>query len=462
MLAHPTPAQAFPNRFGLIATYLAQHPSWYQWGQTGSALWAAAPTLDAAGLVLANQISRRTAWMLDGLLSTAPASVGLWRTLGPAVTAAWQTWREIALQPVAATPTQTIRLEPGADSALQLLLAWDPIRGHHVPPNPESAVVALLQGLSIVPVTTPQTVPTPRVLAHTLTDQDTLLGLASRYLQDPEAWPAIRQLNQLRAPYLSPRLWDVYGPPVMAYTLTSASSVGDFLVAPTVGAGATQVTLPNVPAPLCPPGSVVVLEQWISTGRQQEAHTVTAYNGNTFVATLADAVQASYGLGALLSLNFNPQILTTQVLQPGQTIQIPQVGSAPTAQLPAPLDPFGTDLYLSPAGELAWTTTGDIQTATGIQNLQGALSRRLSAYLGTVPLHPVSYGSGLPTVIGRPMLHPHVVQAYVRTALLPDPRVADVNPVVVVQDGTIWRITATVLIQNLPQPLVIAATLGGA
>lgn len=460
MLAHPTPAQAFANRYTTIATYLAQHPSWYQWGQTGSTLWAAAPTLDPAGLTIAVQMTHRAAWVLDGLLTAAPASVGLWRTLAPAVTGAWETWQQIALQAVNTVPSQTLRLTPAAQNALQSLVAWDPIRQHNTPPDPESALVAVLQGVSLIASTPVPPSGAPQVRYHTLTDQDTLLGLARHYLQDPEAWPTIRQLNRLRAPYLSARLWDVYGPPIIAYTLTNSTTAGDMLVAPLVAQGALQVVLPNVPPPLCPPGSVLVLEQWTSAGRQQESHIVQAYDGNTFTATITTPTTAAYTPGAFLSLNFNPQILTTQVLMPGQAIQIPLPGSLPSAQLPVNTDPWGTDLYLTPSGDLQQTSTGDVQTATGIQNLQGALSRRLQAYLGTVPLHR-SYGSGLPTVIGRPMVHPHVVQAYVRTALLPDPRVQDVNPVTVTQDGTIWRIVATVIVQGLPAPLTIAATLGG-
>ena len=458
MLARPTPQQAFANRYAAVAQYFAQHAVWYQWAQTGSALWAAAPTLDAPGLLLAEQITRRAAWVLDGLLANAPADVGIWLAIGPAVTAAWETWQQIALQPVPGTPTHTLRFEPAADSALQALLAWDPIRGHRTPPSPETTLIALLQGLAIVPSpAVPAT--NPQILWHTLSDQDTLLGLATRYLHNPEAWPQIRRLNALHAPYISPRLWDVYGPPIVDYTLLAVPTDGAFLIAPLVNAGVTQVILPGVPAPLCPPGSIIVLEQWIATGRQQEAHPVIAYDAATFTATLATPTQAAYTAGALMSLNFNPQVLTTQVLMPGQGIQIPRLGSQPLAALPDPQDPLGTDLYLSPDGNLQWTATGDLQIATGILNLQGALSRRLAAYLGTLPLHPYHYGSGLPSLLGQPMGHAQIVRGYVRMALLPDPRVAAVNPVTVVQDGTIWRITATVQIHGLPEPVTIAANL---
>ncbi len=459
MLARPTPQQAFAHRYAVIAQYFAQHPVWYQWAQTGSALWAAAPTLDAPGLLLAEQITRRAAWVLDGLLANAPADVGIWLAIGPAVTAAWETWQQIALQPVPAMPTQTLRFEPAADAALQTLLMWDPIRGHRTPPSPENALIALLQGTTVVASQAGGTAH-PQILWHTLTDQDTLLGLATRYLHNPEAWPQIRQLNALHAPYISPRLWDVYGPPIVDFALApTVDLTGALMTAPEIPAQSTTIVLPGVPAPLCAPGSVIVLEQWIATGRQQEAHPVIAYDAATFTATIGSPTQAAYGAGAFLSLNFNPALLTTQVLMPGQGIQIPRLGSQPLTALPDPQDPFGTDLYLSPAGDLRWTATGDVQIATGILNLQGALSRRLAAYLGTLPLHPFTYGSGLPSLLGRPMLHPHVVRGYVRMALLPDPRVAAVNPVTVMQDGTIWRITATVQIHGLPEPVTVAANL---
>ncbi|NMP20782.1 hypothetical protein [Sulfobacillus harzensis] len=458
MLAHPTPAQAFPTRAQRQAVYFAAHPVWQQWRTTGGVLWNAVSTLDSPGLVLARQIHKAAAWVLDTAFSQAPADVGLWLVLGPVVRASWHQWRIVATQPVTATPTQTLQLSPAAQGALQALRQWDPVLNQRAPASPEAALLAVCQGLAVVPTQNPTATTAPSVRLHTLTDQDTLLTLASQYLGNPELWPTIRALNHLRSPYISPRLWDQYGPPVAAFELTTATSAQPFVAAPVVNAGATTVTLPGVPGPLAQSGTVVVLEQWTSTGRQQEAHPIQSYNPDTFVATLTEAVTASYGVGALMSLNLNPAQLTTQVLAPGQSIQIPLSGQPTSAQLTDPQDPMGTDIYVDEQGFLARTDTGDLMTATGIQNLAGALRRRLDSALGTVPLHPTTYGSGLPSVVGQPMLGTHIITGYVRTALLQDPRVTSVPTVTVQQHGTAWIIVAQCQVRSMPSPIPVTTT----
>ncbi len=458
MLAHPTPAQAFAQRAQRQAVYFAAHPVWQAWRVTGATLWTTAPTLDSAGLLLAAQIHKVAAWVLDRAFANAPQDVGLWTVLGPAVSAAWRQWRTLARLSVAPTPTQTLRLSPGAQGALQALLAWDPVLNQQAPASPEAALVAVCQGLAVVPAQNPTTTTAPSVRLHVLTDQDTLLTLASHYLGNPELWPTIRALNQLRAPYISPRLWDQYGPPVAAFELTNAASANPFVAAPVVTAGATTVTLPGVPGPLANPGTVIVLEQWTSTGRQQEAHAIQSYEPDTFVATLTEAVTNSYGVGALMSLNLNPAQLTTQVLAPGQTIQIPLSGQPTSAQLTDPQDPLGTDLYVDAQGFLALTETGDVMTATGVQNLAGALTRRLDSALGSLPLHPTTYGSGLPGMVGQPMIGSHILSGYVRTALLQDPRVTSVPTVTVQQQGTTWVIVAHCLVRSVPSPIPVTTT----
>lgn len=446
MLAHPTPHQAFPHRAHTLAQYQAMHPVWQIWRTTSAVLWDAVATLDASGLHLVQHIFRAAAWTLDQALQTMPSDVGLWLYYGPAVTATWQMQRSVQIATPATTPTQTLRLDPGAQGALQMLTAWDPVLRHRVPNHPEADVMALCQGLRLVPTTSGLSTPTAHVHWHTLTTTDTLIGLATHYLGDPEQWPELRALNHLRAPYISERLWDQYGPPLAAFELTKSSHVAPFVGAPLVNAGATTVTLPGVT--LCLRGSMIVLEQWTAQGRQQEAHAVTRWDAATQVATLAEAVTHSYQAGSLMSLNESPTIQTTTVLAPGQSLAIPLSGTVTTHLLTNPRDPWGTDWALDVTGALAWTTTGDLATATGLANLQGALIRRINSALGTLPLHPLTYGSGLPSVIGGPMNHPHVISGYVRTALLQDPRVVSVPTVHVVAEGSAWHITADVQVRG--------------
>lgn len=455
MLAHPTPAQAFPRRAQTLTQYAAAHPVWQAWRTAATVVWTARATLDAPGLVVGRQIFRGAAWTLDHLYTHGPADVGIWRQYGPALTATWQMQRDFALHQPGSTPTQTIRLGPAAQGGLTALTHWDPILGHRVPPSAEQALLAVCHGVRLAAAPNPVGSGAPGIMLVALTTQDTLMGLATRYLGHPAAWPQLRELNHLRAPYLSDRLWDQYGPPVAAWELTAGSG-GSFVAAPLVAAGATTVTLPGVGAPSCPPGSRIVLEQWTAAGRQQEVHAVQTFDANTHVATLAEAVQQAYGPGALLGLNGNPALQTTQVLAPGDTIQIPLTGPPTTTLLTDPADAFGTDWAVDANGFLAWTDTGDLATASGVANLQGALIRRVNSALGTLPLHPYTYGSGLPSVVGLPMGESHVIRGFVTTVLQQDPRVTAVESVTVTSDGTTWHVHAQVLVRGLPQavPLI--------
>lgn len=458
MLANPTPAQAFPTRTALLATYFAQNPVWVHWSRTSQTLWTAAPTLDQPGLTVAQQIGRRAAWTLDTLLSQAPADVGVWRQLAPTVAATWRVWQTWALLTPPAHPTQTLALTPGAQGALDVLNQWDAVQQHHVPPQPGSLLAIVCQGVRIVPAPHSSATPPQQVFWHLLTADDTLPQLAERYLGDAEQWPIIRQANHLRAPFISARLWDQYGPPVLAYELTNASTASPFVAAPPVSAGATTITLPGATPPQCPPGAVIVLETWTATGRQQETVTVQSFNPATQVATVTSAVQANYGAGALLSVNWPPAWYTTQVLAPGQALAIP-LNTAPSAALPEPTDPWGTDLEVDTNNDLVWTSTGDVKTVSGPANLAAALARRLDTALGSVVLHP-TYGSLLPTIPGTPMEQPYVIQGAVTTALLADPRVQRVRTVSVTAQDTTWQVAAVVDVTTQPQPITVTTTLG--
>jgi len=97
---------------------------------------------------------------------------------------------------------------------------------------------------------------------------------------------------------------------------------------------------------------------------------------------------------------------------------------------------LGVDLDLSEAGDLqADPATGDWQTAEGIDNLVGALRRRLLTRSGLYPYHP-EYGSELEPHIGRALdpAEATAIRLEVIQSLLNDPRILAVNKVVLVAD----------------------------
>ncbi len=456
MLARPTPASAWPARAQRLAVYAAQHPVWAQWPSVGARLWVAAPTLDASGLATATQIAHGAAWTLDALFGGLPADAALWVRYGPPVRGAWRTWQSLARQPLASAPTTTLRLTPPAQGALAQLTAWDPVRGTNAPGRPGAVLAQVLAGVSIVAAPTHATPPAGTARYHVLTADDTLPALASHYLQDLTAWPAIAAANQLRPPYVSDRLADQFGPPVADWVIGANGTAEGTLAA--IASGATTLALSGVVGAQVPVGAVIVTEQWGASGRQQQAVTVTAWASGT--ATVTPAWTDAYGDGARVTLNTPSAWRLTHVAQPGQTLVIPGVGLGGSRTRPNLADPYGTDLAVTTGGHLTWTGTGDLAVASGLANVQGALVRRLVTALGTLPMHPATYGSGLPSLIGRPMVRTHVVAGYVRSTLLQDPRVRDVTGVVATAQGTTWTISATVVLQTgdiLPVGTTLAA-----
>ncbi len=460
MLATPTPSQAFAPRAQQLLTYQRQEPVWAAWAAPAAALWTAAASLDAPGLATATQALRALAQTLDALAAQAPAQVVVWRALGPQVAAAWQTWAGVARRTPTATPTQTVRLTLPAQTALAALTAWDPPRALSTPRHPGALALTLARGIQVVAA---PTVPTPGPTGgiwHVVRDTDTLWSLATRYYGDPARWTAIAEANQLRDPYLSARLWDVYGPPAVGWVLTTGTPGGPWTAAPPVAAGATAIPLPGLQPGQVPVGSVLVLEAATATGRQQQAVTVTALVDG--VATVTPAVTAAYPTGSLLGAMLPPAWRVHTVAQPGTAIQIPGTTGTAVATPPAGQDPWGADLALTADGDWAWTPTGDLAVASGAANVLGALTRGVDTALGTLALHP-RYGSGLATVIGGPVGVAHVVTGYVQTALAQNARVVRVANLSATLAGTTWTVTGQVTLVGSPTPLpwVVTLPMGG-
>ena len=92
---------------------------------------------------------------------------------------------------------------------------------------------------------------------------------------------------------------------------------------------------------------------------------------------------------------------------------------------------FGADLLLSSSGDLQINAaTGDWQTVTGLDNLVGAIYRRLQTRTGIYPYHP-EYGSNLEVHIGQAgdPAEATAVRLDAIQTLLNDPRIVAVRKV---------------------------------
>lgn len=122
---------------------------------------------------------------------------------------------------------------------------------------------------------------------------------------------------------------------------------------------------------------------------------------------------------------------------------LPQVG-AQTASYA--VNVLGTDKYLGPLNQDMLPWTGDFQLISGTANLALSLGRRLQTTLGTMIYHP-NYGSRIPPEIGdiEVTTTALLIEAFAKSALLGDPRVASVPKVkVTVGQNNLISVAATV------------------
>jgi phage baseplate assembly protein W len=136
---------------------------------------------------------------------------------------------------------------------------------------------------------------------------------------------------------------------------------------------------------------------------------------------------------------------------------LPVLGKGDAIKLPStdgeiiPTDPIGTDM--------AETGTPHVLVG-GIENLRGALLRRLRTPKGYLPHHP-SYGSGVPNYLGRPMTPSLILslRAEVQRTFLEDPRIISVDTVSVKVglDDIYVDVSATTAIG----PISIGGAVGG-
>ncbi len=122
-----------------------------------------------------------------------------------------------------------------------------------------------------------------------------------------------------------------------------------------------------------------------------------------------------------------------QVLGAGDFLVVP--GEPGVETLAPEVDLVGTDL----------SETGPDRLVRSLENLAGALLRRLQTPRGYLPQHP-TYGSGLQAFLGRPLDVPLAIQARLEVAsvLRSDPRVVEVLSVAVLAGLDALSITAEV------------------
>jgi len=146
-------------------------------------------------------------------------------------------------------------------------------------------------------------------------------------------------------------------------------------------------------------------------------------------------------------LTGDPTLASPTVLLYGQLITVPAAQAQPTATTD-PTEVFGTDFELDNSGNLL-VSGGDLQTVSGIANLEQALSHRINTELRELIFH-LPYGCGVRATLGKANgpTTGLLGAAYVATACRADPRVAAVQSSNVTVTGDQTAVIATI------QPIV--------
>lgn len=281
---------------------------------------------------------------------------------------------------------------------------------------------------------------------------DTLEGLALAHLGAVERWREIAALNHLRAPYLSDRPADWFGPPLVA----------GFLAAP-LAAGATSLAAPGERADSIPKGAALFLDGAGADGYAWEAPPILGYDETTGTLTLDAPTALAWAAGTRYRVCATD--LGTVCAKPGDTLLLPVAAGSAAPIVGAQADLvslYGRDLLVGPDGRLA-TVGGDLATVAAVANAGQALRFRATLVPGESLLHPTE-GNRTHELIGSPQgdATAALAQNYTRAALATDSRVAAIPSVVVAPTGpTSLAVTATVTLAGSSQQVRIDETVGG-
>lgn len=265
---------------------------------------------------------------------------------------------------------------------------------------------------------------------------DTLESIAGRFLNDADRWIEIVQANNLRYPFISS---------------DPKYQLGVILVEDRLGiavpAGTTQYTA-HIPAPeLATARGAFYIEQITNTGRKLSETVKLAVDGqaideNNVVLTFATPLVNSYDKFATWSLTSNPDLQTSKVAKPGDVLALANANFQDKVDTRDEFDRLlGTDISLDDkTRQLRWdSTTHDLQTVSGVENLRQACYLKLMTNQGELVYHP-TYGDRLLQFVGAantPVIA-SMANGILRECILQDPRVFSVeNMVVKVQGDTL-------------------------
>jgi phage baseplate assembly protein W len=271
-------------------------------------------------------------------------------------------------------------------------------------------------------------------LAHILSDTDTLQGLSLQYYGDMSRWVELADYNKLAYPYLLKDKIELEKLYANGYvTVVRADSSYDaiirkgwtFTTKASIFVGGVPKVFEVVEDTVIPAGTstyyLPLRSSTIGTFGNAMEYMVTEVGANT----LAES-------GVQFLKVYNEQCFTggrdIGVLCTGDIIYIPENSSeANNSTSDISVDyTYGEDIVLDALGDVVFTTSGDIASVAGADNVRYAVEHRLTTELRSLMLHP-EYGTELIDLIGFPMLanKEKLMQIAVQRALNQEDRIKD-------------------------------------
>lgn len=266
------------------------------------------------------------------------------------------------------------------------------------------------------------------ILQHTISDQDTILSIATKYGVD---WQQMVATNNLQPPFIASTYMAQFPVPKSEGTLAAPAVAG-------------KITLYINDA-------TISAEDILVINGQENVTVSTSTLGSILIQ---ETLQSDYPMGTIVTVHSTKY----NCLLPGDKIGIPGVAGTGVAADDKTFEEtlFYIDEILDDDGEM--TTTGDINVAKGMDNLIMQLGHRIVTKRGELAElgHP-EYGSRLPEYIGMagtPVWYKRAVLECEMT-IKADPRIAAVTNAKISVDGTAIYFEGDVLPINQSDPILV-------
>ncbi|WP_202894708.1 GPW/gp25 family protein [Paenibacillus sp. 23TSA30-6] len=293
------------------------------------------------------------------------------------------------------------------------------------------------------------------IVEHVLNDADTIQGLSVLY---NVPWQDIADYNNLEYPYTMTSREAYYTLYASGYLLIRRQAVSLPL---TLYAGSLFKT--DVDSQGVQKVYELVEDTTLAAGAAEGYFYVRSRLPGSFGNTIANSIVLPNSEPGSLSVT-NPEPFTNgkdaKVCLTGQIVYInngTELATTPSAE------PFGgTDLKMTPDGDLSDDGAGDWEVVTGIDNIKQAVSHRLVTRRGSLTQHP-TYGSRLHEFIGlaqAPYIR-QLVELDIHETLAYEDRIDGVTVDNVVIQQTSYYVYLTITVAGRQESVELTVTQAG-